>query len=68
MELAKRANSGVHNVDAPALVLVGNKLPGEECELDVRKVCTLPILLEIAQIDTVSCFAGYCPVFRGVGR
>jgi hypothetical protein len=35
--LASRANSGVHNVDHPALVLVGNKLPGEECELDVRK-------------------------------
>ena len=37
IELAKRANSGVHNVDHPALVLIGNKLPGEECELDVRK-------------------------------
>ena len=37
IDLAKRANSGVHNVDHPALVLIGNKLPGEECELDVRK-------------------------------
>lgn len=33
--LAKRANSGVANVQRPALILVGNKLPGDEVVLDV---------------------------------
>ncbi|CAE6964886.1 unnamed protein product [Symbiodinium sp. KB8] len=35
LEFAKRANAGVTNVDRPALVLLGNKLPGEEVEEDV---------------------------------
>ncbi len=35
IQLAKRANSGVANVQRPALVLVGNKLPGDEVVLDV---------------------------------
>ena len=35
MNFAKRANAGVTNVDRPALLLVGNKLPGEECEVDL---------------------------------
>jgi hypothetical protein len=35
IELAKHANSGVTNVQRPALVLVGNKLPGDEVVLDV---------------------------------
>jgi hypothetical protein len=33
--LAKRANSGIANVQRPALILVGNKLPGDEVVLDV---------------------------------
>jgi len=36
LEFAKRANAGVTNVDRPALVLLGNKLPGEECVTDVN--------------------------------
>ena len=39
VEFAKRANAGVDNVNRPALILIGNKLPGEECELDIEK-CT----------------------------
>jgi len=35
IELAKRANKGVQNVDRPVLMLVGNKLPGEECHFKV---------------------------------
>lgn len=37
IEFSKRANAGVTNVERPALVLVGNKLPGEECETDIHK-------------------------------
>lgn len=35
IEFAKRANAGVDNVDAPALILIGNQLPGEECVTDI---------------------------------
>ena len=37
LEFAKRANANVNNVDSPALLLIGNKLPGEECELDIQR-------------------------------
>ena len=35
VNFAKRANAGVTNVYRPALLLIGNKLPGEECEVDL---------------------------------
>jgi hypothetical protein len=36
LELATRANTGVEGVLAPALLMLANKIPGQECELDIE--------------------------------
>jgi hypothetical protein len=47
IELAKRANSGVDNVSCPALLLIGNKLPGEEIETCIETSTRLDVPVSV---------------------